>query len=87
MKNPANRKKRPPSARSNHTMPDTLGKAPIAVRSLRCVGGVRPGPYAKHGRRLSGPRIPGPPQINLGIPALGAVFPMLAALLLRRGLR
>lgn len=88
MKNPANKKRRPPSARSNHTMPDTLGKVPIVVRSLRCVGGARPGPYAKHGRGLiSGPRIPQAPSMRFNMGTLDAVMPVLAALFMRRGLR
>ncbi len=90
MKNPANRKKLPPKARSNHTFPDTLGKVPIVVRQLRCVGGVRPGPYTKggfgrrHGRSLSIPQAPSSffdPMLNAGLAGI------LGSFLMRRGLR
>lgn len=87
MKDPANRKRRPPSARSNHTFPDTLGKCPIVVRSLVCVGGTRPGRrYWKRGS----PRGSRPPAVTppyFGPITLHTLFPMLAAAFVRRGLR
>lgn len=90
MKNPANRKRRPPSARSNHTMPDTLGKVPILVRTLRCVGGVRPGPYTKGGNgRCKGPTvsIPQAPSSFFDPMLNGSLAGILGAFMVRRGLR
>lgn len=87
MKNPANKKRRPPSARRNHTFPDSLGKAVIEVRSLVCVGGTRPGRrYWKRGSpRGIRPSVAPPPYF--GPLTLHTLFPMLAAALIRRGLR
>ncbi len=90
MKNPANRKRRAPKARSNHTFPDTLGKVPIVVRSLRCVGGARPGPYTKGGVRQRKGRAPSIPQAASSFfdPMLNAgLAGILGAFLVRRGLR
>lgn len=90
MKNPAKRMRGAPKARSNHTMPDTLGKVPIVVRSLRCVGGVRPGPYTKGSgwrRKGQSPAIPQAassffdPMLNVGLAGI------LGAFIARRGLR
>lgn len=56
MKNPANKKRRPLKARSNHTFPDTLGKVVIVTRSI--YGAREDRKYTRRKNRATGTFLP-----------------------------